>query len=65
MKLSLKEAAAKLDQDFGRLSTIQTTEQVIRSKFKLAGFKAQKRRSQNSWAKMFIASGVMGRKATA
>lgn len=63
MKLSLKEAAAKVDQDFGRLSPLQTTEQVIRNKFKLAGLKAQKRRTADSWAKLFIRSGVMVRKA--
>ena len=65
MKLTLEEVAAKIDKDFGPLSLVATTEQVIRNKFKNAGIKAQKRRTQDAWAKLFIKAGVMSRKSEA
>lgn len=65
MKLSLQEVAAKIDKEFGKLSPVATTEQVIRNKFKNAGIKAQKRRTQDNWAKLLIKAGVMSRASEA
>jgi hypothetical protein len=55
MKLSLVEMCAKIDAELGKLSQLQSTEKVVRSKLRIAidsgkirGVKFQKRRSLKS-----------------
>lgn len=59
MKLSLAQISEQIDRDLERLSTLQTTEQVVRNKLYLAiqsgtirHVKFHKRRSLKSWAKI-------------
>lgn len=69
MKLSLSEISAQIDTDLGVLSKLQTTEQVVRNKLRLAidsgrirSVKFQKRRSLKSWAQLLLAANVIERK---
>ena len=66
MKLSLAEISAIIDQEIGRLSTLVTTDKVIKNRFSTAHYqgrmrhvKAQKRRTMKSWTKLLTASGVL------
>lgn len=66
MKLSLAEISAQIDNDLGPLSQLQTTEQVVRNKLRLAidsgkihHVKFQKRRSMKDWVRLLLAANVI------
>lgn len=67
MKLSLLQIAAIIDESTGRLSPVLSTEQVLRNKLRvavdekrLAYVHLAKKRSFESWLRIFDASGVFG-----